>query len=228
MIWHQGVFIMLSYTIKQMVISSEPASSQTDAPIIMAARLCLRFLQQARAIHTHGLKSYGVFTAEAGGSPFLPADVWFIDPKQNRRNNPQHRPSFEAQGTYFRAHHDAGFVVDSGELASVERAVGQAGQMIVAPFHSHRRQPPNFSDIDYRLHNPFFSWHLIVCLRNLARPEIQPFRVDKGLDDFGIDPNDAREGSERAYQGDNVRPLDLVVEGTDAELDEVAMVLGLS
>jgi hypothetical protein len=62
----------------------------------------------------------------------------------------------------------------------------------------------------------------------LDRPEIQPFRVDKGLDDFGIDPNDAREGSERAYQGDNVRPLDLVVEGTDAELDEVAMVLGLS
>src|SRR5215216_7554198 len=203
---------MVNYSTKQMVVSHVPAASKEDEPVIMPARLCLQFLRQASAIHAHGFKSYGVFTAEAGASIFRPVDVRFFDPKQNRRNIPQNRAAFEAQGTYFRAHDDAGFVVDGKELLIVERAVGEVGQTIVAPFHSHRRQPPNFSDIDYYLHNPFFSWHLVVCLRNPTKPEIQPFLVEKDLDDFGIDVCDSREGSEYAYQGDNVRPIELVVE----------------
>jgi proteasome lid subunit RPN8/RPN11 len=219
---------MSSYLTKQLVASPVSAGSKKDQPVIMPAQLCLKFLRQASAIHAQGLKSYGVFTAEPGGSPFRPANVHFFDPQQNRRNIPENRAAFEAQGTYFRAHHDAGFVVDSKELASVERAVGQAGQMIVAPFHSHRRQPPNFSDIDYHLHNPFFSWHLVVCLRNPASPQIQPFLVEKTLDDFGIDARDDREGSECAYQGDSVRPLELIVEGTGTELNEMASALGLA
>jgi len=218
---------MINYLTQQMVVSQVPAGSKEDQPVIMPARLCLHFLRQASAIHAHGFKSYGVFTAEAGGSIFRPVDVWFFDPKQNRRNIPHNRAAFEAQGTYFRAHDDAGFVVDGKELLNVERAVGEVGQTIVAPFHSHRRQPPNFSDIDYYLHNPFFSWHLVVCLRNPATPTIQPFLVDKSFDDFGIDASDRREGSERPYQGDNVRPLDLVVEGRQTELDEIASALGL-
>ena len=41
----------------------------------------------------------------------------------------------------------------------------------VAAFHVHRRQPANFSTIDYRLHNPAFNWHLIISLRNpTSRP----------------------------------------------------------
>jgi len=212
---------------KRMSISSEPASSGTDEPVIMSARLCLQFLRQARTIHERGLKSYGVFVAKAAGPAFRPVDVRFFDSTQNRRNSPQNRAAFEAQGTYFRAHDDAGFVVDSTEVADVERAVNQSGQVIVAPFHSHRRQPPNFSDIDYRLHNPFFSWHLVICLRNPNKPEIQPFLVDKGLEHFGIDAADDREGSESSYIGDNVRPLDLVVEGTETELDGVTLALGL-
>jgi proteasome lid subunit RPN8/RPN11 len=219
---------MSSCLTKRMVVSPVPAGSTTDEPIIMPARLCLQFLRQASIIHAHGLKSFGVFTARAGGPTFRPVDVLFFDPRQNRRNTPKNRAAFEAQGTYFRTHDDAGFVVDGKELTIVERVVGQDGQMIVAPFHSHRRQPPNFSEIDYHLHNPFFTWHLVVCLRNPASPEIQPFLVDKSLDDFGIDASDDREGSECAYQGDNVRPLELVVEGTEAELDEVASALGLS
>ena len=121
-----------------------------------------------------------------------------------------------------------GFVVDSKEMLHVDQAVTEVGQTIVAPFHSHRRQPPNFSDIDYRLHNPFFPWHLVVCMRNPAKPEIQPFRVEKDLDDYGIDAHDNREGCENSYLGPDVRPLDLVIEGTEAELTKVSEVLGLS
>jgi proteasome lid subunit RPN8/RPN11 len=212
--------------IKKMVISLEPASSLSDEPVIMSTELCLEFLWQAKAIDRMGLKSYGVFLAGAGGSDFRPVDVCLFDPRRNRRNSLQNRAAFEAQGTYFRIHDDAGFVVDGEEMLVAERTASQRGQVIVAPFHSHRRQPANFSNIDYRLHNPFFSWHLVVCMRNPNRPEIQPFLVQKSLDDQGINPNDRREGSERSYHGDNVRPLDLIVEGTAAELDKVASALG--
>jgi len=219
---------MSSHATTQIVISPVPAESNNDEPVIMPARLCLQLLQRSRAIHADGFKSYGVFSVKAGGSPFRPLDVRFFDPTQNRRNSPEYRAAFEAQGIYFRAHADAGFVVDVKELADVERAVDQVGHMIVAPFHSHRRQPPHFSDIDYRLHNPFFSWQLVVCLRNPAAPQLQPFLVDKSWDDFGIDARDTREGGECAYQGDNVRPLELIVEGTEAELNQVVAALGVA
>ena len=218
---------MSNFPTKSMVVSLPPAQLATDEPIRMAARLCLQFLRQATAIHSDGFKAYGVFTAPVGESPFRPVDVRFFDAHHNCRNSPQHRPAFEAQGSYFRAHADAGFVVDGKELAQVERAVAAAGQTIVAPFHSHRRQPPNFSAIDYRLHTPWFTWHLVLSLRNPAIPELQPFRVAKGLDEFGIHAGDEREGSEAAYQGANVWPLELVVEGTDAELAAVAAALGV-
>ena len=219
---------MASNTSKKMVIAPRPAGSHEDEPITMSARIFLDFLQQAKTVHARGLKSYGVFTAEADGSAFHPTGVTFFDPTRNRRNSLPHRAAFQAQGTYFRAHDDAGFVVDSQEMVIIDRAISQTGQTIVALFHSHRRQPPNFSSIDYRLHNPLFSWHLVVCLRDPARPEIQPFLVEKDFDfdDFGIDATDNREGCENSYLGDNVRPLELLVEGTETELDQVVAALG--
>src|ERR671929_902494 len=108
-----------------------PTIAPAVEPSPSAPRLCLCFLQQATAIHSHGFKAYGVFPAPAGGSPFRPVDVRFFDAHHNCRNSPQHRPAFEAQGSYFRAHADAGFVVDGTELARVERMVAAAGQMIV-------------------------------------------------------------------------------------------------
>ena len=68
----------------------------------------------------------------------------------------------------------------------------------------------------------------MVCLRDPASPQLQPFLVDKSLDDFGIDARDNREGGECAYEGDNVRPLELIVEGTEAELDKVVAALGVA
>ncbi len=85
---------------------------------------------------------------------------------------------------------------------------------IVAPFHIHRRQPANFSLIDYRLHNPSFAWHLIISLRDARRSAVQPFRVRKNPDDdFGITEHDQLEGSQLAYGGPEVLPLSLSVYG---------------
>ncbi|MEZ4656068.1 MAG: hypothetical protein R2911_00680 [Caldilineaceae bacterium] len=214
--------------IKKMVISPEVTDAHKDEPIVMSPRIVLDFIAQAKQVHAEGLKSYGVFTAEAEGTEFRAAGVRFFDSAQNRRNVPENRAAFEAQGAYFRQHDDAGFVVDSKEMLAVEQDVAQAGQTIVAPFHSHRRQPPNFSDIDYRLHNPFFPWHLVVCMCDPAKPVIQPFRVEKDFDEFGIDADDNREGCENSYEGSNVRPVDLVIEGSEAELAQVRKELGLS
>ena len=106
-------------------------------------------------------------------------------------------------------------------------APSRRGREIVAPFHSHRRQPANFSLIDYRLHNPAFAWHLIISLRDPQRPAVQPFRVRKDLADFGISDEDACQGSELAYQGPEVAPLALIAHGGDAAIGQLASTLGV-
>jgi hypothetical protein len=187
-----------------------------DGAVHVPAALCWGLLRQAAVIHRAGLKSYGLLVAEPGaaGYPFTATGVVFLDSAKNRRNDPGHRAAFRAQGAYFRQFDDAGFVADPGELLAACRAIEESGREIVAPFHSHRRQPANFSLIDYRLHNPAFAWHLIIALADPDRPVLQPFRVEKGLSDFGISDQDAGQGSELAYPGPEVRPLALVAHGT--------------
>jgi proteasome lid subunit RPN8/RPN11 len=150
----------------------------------------------------------------------------FLDSRKNRRNDPGHRAAFQAQGDYFRQFDDAGFVADPAELLAVCRAIEDSGAQIVAPFHSHRRQPANFSLIDYRLHHPAFAWHLIISLRDPRRPALQPFRVHKQLSDSGITDHDARQGSERACRRPEVAPLALVAHGPSQETRRVATTLG--
>jgi len=196
----------------------------------MPAALCLRLVRQAGEIHRAGLKSYGLLIAEPGtpGYPFTATDVVFLDSRKNRRNDPGYRAAFRAQGDYFRRFDDAGFVADPAELLAVYRAIEDCGAQIVAPFHSHRRQPANFSLIDYRLHNPAFAWHLIISLRDPAHPVLQPFRVHKDLTDVGISDRDACQGSELAYPGPEVAPLSLVAHGAPRLARQLAATLGLA
>jgi proteasome lid subunit RPN8/RPN11 len=195
--------------------------------IDMPVALCQGLLRQAVGIHRAGLKSYGLLIAEPGaaGYPFTATGVVFLDSRKNRRNDPGHRAAFRAQGDYFRQFDDAGFVADPAELLAACRAIEDSGREIVAPFHSHRRQPANFSLIDYRLHNPAFAWHLIISLADPHRPVLQPFRVDKDPSDFGISDRDAGQGSELAYPGPEVAPLALVAHGPQRALRRLTTTL---
>jgi proteasome lid subunit RPN8/RPN11 len=208
------------------VVSQWSGEDVHDA-VNMPAVVGLQLLRQAAQIHRAGLKSYGLLIAEPGaaGYPFTATDVVFLDSSKNRRNDPGHRAAFRAQGDYFRQFDDAGFVADPTELLAVCRAIEDSGRQIVAPFHSHRRQPANFSLIDYRLHNPAFAWHLIVSLRDPRRPVLQPFRVHKDLSDFGISDQDACQGSELAYQGPEVQPLALVAHGAPRAVHRLTSIL---
>ena len=210
----------------QAVVSQQSGKTGHDA-VTMPAALCLRMLGQAAQIHRAGLKSYGLLVAEPGtaGYPFTATEVVFLDAAKNRRNDPDHRAAFRAQGEYFRQFDDAGFVADPAELLAICRAIEESGRQIVAPFHSHRRQPANFSLIDYRLHNPAFAWHLIISLRDPRRPVLQPFRVHKDLSDFGISDTDAGQGSELAYQGPEVEPLALLARGAPPAIRRLASTL---
>src|SRR3954453_10710471 len=197
------------------------ASTLDPTPVrVQEVRLPARLLDRIVSTTTAGdvarLKSFGLLVADpcAPGFPFTATDVVFFDPTRNRRNDPPLRAAFEAQGAYFRSYDDAGFVADSVELLATHRRLEAAGLEAVALFHVHRRQPANFSVIDFRLHNPAFAWHLIVSLRDPARPALRPYRVDKDPSaEFGIHPDDGNEGSERTYPGPEVTALRLAVNG---------------
>ena len=208
------------------VVSPRRGSGIHDG-VGMPAALCLRLLRRAAQIHRAGLKSYGLLIAGPGtpGYPFTATGVVFLDSRKNRRNDPGYRAAFRAQGDYFRRFDDAGFVADPTELLAVYRAVEDSGAQIVAPFHSHRRQPANFSLIDYRLHNPAFAWHLIISLRDPAHPVLQPFRVHKDLTDQGISDQDACQGSELAYPGPEVAPLALAAHGPHRAIRQLTTTL---
>ena len=173
-----------------------PAPRSASCPEVHVAEPVLaRLLDTTTAVHAAGLKSFGLLVADPADPrfPFVATDVAFFDPTKNRRNDPAMRPAFEAQGTYFRSHDDA-------DLEAV------------ALFHVHRRQPANFSVIDYKLHNPAYAWHLIISLRDPEHPVLAPFGVRKDLgSDLGISPDDHNEGSEQTYRGPEVTRLRLVV-----------------
>lgn len=202
---------------------SAQQTSSTGGTASLPAGVCLRFLRETIRVHEAGLKSYGLLVAEpdAPGAPFRATDVVFLDARRNRRNERGNRAAFQAQGEYFRHHDDAGFVADPADVLAAYRLIESSGREIVGMFHSHRRQPPNFSWIDYRLHNPAFAWHLIVSFHRGPVPELQAFRVDKDSD-IGISADDDRQGSELAYPGPEVIPLNLVVDGRTADVQACA------
>lgn len=198
-------------------------TDRTADAVTMPTTLYTDLLRQAQDLHAAGLKGYGLLLGDPSDPrfPYRAVDMVVFDPSRNRRNDRAYQPAFHAQGSYFRQYEDAGFVADPADLYRVWRAAEAAGLEPVAPFHVHRRQPCNFSSIDFRLHNPVFRWHLIISLREAGHPVIQPFAVDKDWDDFGIGEDDDLEGSELAYHGPEVRPLQLAL-STESTLGQVA------
>ena len=195
-----------------------PAPLAAREQVRLPGRLYDRIVGTTTAVHAAGMKSFGLLVADPRdpGFPFTATDVVFFDPTRNQRNHPDLRPAFEAQGPYFRSYDDAGFVADPAELLEVHRRLDDSDLEVVALFHVHRRQPANFSLIDFRLHNPAYAWHLIICLRDPAHPVLRPFAVRKDeFAEFGIDPEDGNEGSEQSYAGPEVTPLRLLVDSVE-------------
>ena len=197
------------------VALTPPCPGESPKAVQMPAELFSRLIHRAQQLNAAGLKAYGLLVGDPreSGFPYRAVDVVVLDPHRNRRNEPDHRAAFHAQGSYFRAYEDAGFVADPIDLLRAWQRIEQAGLEPVAAFHVHRRQPANFSSIDYRLHNPAFAWHLIISLREPAAPDVRPFLVRKDPDELGIDERDDLEGSELSYQGSAVTPLGLVLTG---------------
>ena len=195
----------------------EPDIDLSVPMIRMPARLYSQLLGRAQALNAAGLKAFGLLIGDPRHPhfPYQAVDVVLFDPNRNRRNEPANRAAFHGQGSYFRAYEDAGFVADPTDLLRAWQRIERAGLEPVAAFHVHRRQPANFSSIDYRLHNPAFAWHLIISLRDPAHPEARPFLVNKDPDHLGIDETDDREGSELSYSGPEVTPAALVLIGRD-------------
>lgn len=196
-------------------LAADAAPISTLPAIHMPADLYARLLRQAQELNAAGLKAFGLLIGDPRdpGFPYRAVDVVILDPRRNRRNDPANRAAFHAQGSYFRAYEDAGFVADPPELLRAWRRIEQSGLEPVAAFHIHRRQPANFSSIDFRLHNPAFAWHLIISLRDPAAPDARPFLVRKDFGDLGITEYDDLEGSEQSYPGPEVTPLRLVLTG---------------
>lgn len=143
---------------------TEPDTDPSAPTIRMPAPLYSRLLRQAQDLNAAGLKAYGLLIGDPAHPdfPYQAVDVALFDPHRNRRNEPANRAAFHAQGSYFRAYEDAGFVADPTDLLHTWQSIERRGLEPVAAFHVHRRQPANFSTIDYRLHNPAFAWHLII------------------------------------------------------------------
>jgi proteasome lid subunit RPN8/RPN11 len=209
-------------------LSALPAAPGSEVVTVPAA-LCRRMLDAMVRVQRRGLKSYGLIASDplAPGYPYAIADVILLDSLRNQRNQPDNRAAFHAQGEYFRRYDDAGFVADPHDLLHAYRHVEDAGLEVVAVFHSHRRQPANFSVIDYRLHNPAYPWHLIVSFAGGSLPLLQPFRVAKQGQWLGIARDDRREGSEQPYPGPEVRPLELMVYGDAAQVRACALAVAL-
>ncbi|WP_155246523.1 hypothetical protein [Salinispora pacifica] len=131
-------------------------------------------------------KSFG-YLASPNGEMRRATDFLLFE--DNVRNDDAWRHEFVSRGRYFVDHDDAGFVATPEESLRVHRHLLQSGLTEIAVFHTHRRHPGNFSDIDYDLHISRFTalWHLIISLRNPRFPQVRAFAVSpSGVGEMGV------------------------------------------
>lgn len=125
----------------------------------------------------HPRKSFGLLISDVDAQH--PVDFLLL--RENHRNIDGIRQSFEAYGSYFVNHADAGFVASADECWRLQKQIWARDMFEVGVFHSHQRHPANFSRIDYELHmrGAASLWHLIVSMRNPAVPQLRPFAVSR-------------------------------------------------
>jgi proteasome lid subunit RPN8/RPN11 len=143
------------------------------APILLPTSLYNQLTQEV--LGRYPRKSFGYLVSEFG--PSRPTGFVLFD--DNIRNDDDWRDEFESRGRYFVDHPDAGFVATAEESWRIHKLLLDRGLSEIAVFHTHRRHPGNFSDIDYDLHISRFAtlWHLIISLRNPRMPQLRVFNV---------------------------------------------------
>jgi formylglycine-generating enzyme required for sulfatase activity/proteasome lid subunit RPN8/RPN11 len=147
-----------------------------DDVIVLPAALFERLVTTVRSRLPR--KSFGYLVSDVG--PTKPTD--FILFNSNVRNDRAWKGRFEAYGRYFVDHADAGFVASAEESWRLQKEIWARGMVEVGTFHSHRRHPANFSQIDYDMHVQRVDslWHLIVSMRNPAQPQVRAFGIFDG------------------------------------------------
>ena len=74
----------------------------------------------------------------------------------------------------------AEFEMDPADLIKILRDLRNAGEELVAIYHSHPHGPPHLSSMDVeRAYYPEAA-HLVVCLADLERPQAAAFRIVDG------------------------------------------------
>ncbi|WP_020670781.1 SUMF1/EgtB/PvdO family nonheme iron enzyme [Amycolatopsis nigrescens] len=128
-------------------------------------------------IRRYPRKSFGYLASPRA----VDAPTEFVLFEENIRNDEAWRDEFESRGRYFVDHPDAGFVATPAESWRVQKYLRKRNLAEVALFHTHRRHPGGFSEIDYDLHLGRFrhSWHLIISLRNVRQPQARAFAVSE-------------------------------------------------
>ena len=74
----------------------------------------------------------------------------------------------------------AEFEMDPAELIKILRDLPDAGEKLVAIYHSHPHGPPHLSGLDIKRAYYPEAAHLIVCLAELERPQVAAFRIVDG------------------------------------------------
>ena len=165
--------------------------TDTDA-VVLPASLATALISYATDRFPR--KCFGYLVAPQGAAQ--PTE--FVAFTDNVRNGEEWQPEFWRRGRYFVDHEDAGFVATADESLRVQKALMHRGLHEVAMFHTHRRHPGNFSDIDYDLHVsrfPSHMWHLIVSLRNVAQPQLRAFGVSReGVRELAVTISDETAG----------------------------------
>jgi proteasome lid subunit RPN8/RPN11 len=143
------------------------------SPVLLPTSLYNELMREV--LSRYPRKSFGYLVSEFG--PSRPTGFALFE--GNIRNDEDWRDEFESRGRYFVDHPDAGFVATTEESWRVQKKLFDLGLEEIAVFHTHRRHPGNFSDIDYDLHISRYTtmWHLIISLRNARMPQLRAFNV---------------------------------------------------
>jgi proteasome lid subunit RPN8/RPN11 len=147
-----------------------------DDPVVLSPAIHSRLVAAVRRRFPE--KAFGYLISDV--DRMTPTD--FVMFESNHRNHSVWQGKFHSYGRYFVDHDDAGFVATPEESWRLQKQIWDRGMWEVGVFHSHRRHPANFSQIDFEMHMQRFDtlWHMVISMREPALPQVRVFAVSSG------------------------------------------------